>query len=293
MARTTYYPEPGITKFLFASKAMAPLWTVVRIYLGWLWLSAGWNKVFSPAWTGENAGAAVRGYLNNALRLAGEDPPVVAPWYAWMIENIFLPNAVLMSYLVAWGEVLVGIALIVGFLTGLSAFFGGLMNASFLLAGTLSTNPIMFILATWLVLAWRVAGYYGLDYWVLPRIGAPKLGFDRDTPEPGTTGPGTTGTGTTGTGTVGPRATEPAATEPAATVPAAARPGVTRADATGGARVVDEPVVDEPVVDEPVVDRRTTPGPKGQRSTRDRPTAPESTADDVPPTSTTRDDETG
>jgi thiosulfate dehydrogenase (quinone) large subunit len=32
----------------------------------------------------------------------------------------------------------------------------------------------MFVLATWLVLAWRVAGYWGLDYWVLPWLGAPR-----------------------------------------------------------------------------------------------------------------------
>lgn len=180
MARSTYYPEPPIAQFLFASKILAPLWTVVRIYLGWLWLTAGWGKISSPAWTGENAGAAVGGFLNRALDLARADSPTVAPWYAWLIENVFLPNAVLMSYLVAWGEMLVGVALILGFLTGISAFLGGLMNASFLLAGTLSTNPVMFILATWLVLAWRVAGYYGLDYWVLPRIGAPKgLAFGR------------------------------------------------------------------------------------------------------------------
>ena len=284
MARTTFYPEPSITKFLFASKAMAPFWAVVRIYLGWLWLSAGWGKIFSPAWTGENAGAAVRGYLTRALTLAQEDPPVVAPWYAWMIENIFLPNAVLMSYLVAWGEVLVGIALIVGFLTGLSAFFGGLMNASFLLAGTLSTNPIMFILATWIVLAWRVAGYYGLDYWVLPRIGAPKLGFDRDTAEPGRSGPGTTGPGTTGAATTGPVATAPDAT----------RPGTARADTTGRGRVIDEPVVDEPAPDEPVADRRNTPGSTGEATTRDAPAAPETPPEDTPPTTdSTRDDKTG
>jgi thiosulfate dehydrogenase [quinone] large subunit len=79
-----------------------------------------------------------------------------------------------MSYLVAFGEFLVGVALIVGLLTGVSAFFGGLMNANYLLAGTVSTNPVLFILATWLVLAWRVAGYYGLDYYVLPLIGAPR-----------------------------------------------------------------------------------------------------------------------
>ena len=54
-----------------------------------------------------------------------------------------------------------------------SGLFSGLMNANFLLAGTVSTNPIPFILATWVVLAWRVAGYWGLDRWALPLIGVP------------------------------------------------------------------------------------------------------------------------
>jgi len=34
MARNTFYPEPPVTKFLFASKYMAPFWAVVRVYLG-------------------------------------------------------------------------------------------------------------------------------------------------------------------------------------------------------------------------------------------------------------------
>ncbi len=187
MARTLPYPEPRVSEFLFASKAMAPVWAIIRIYLGWMWLTAGWGKVTSPAWTGENAGAAVTGYLQGALGRAEGESPSVTGWYAWMIENLFLPNATLMSWLVAWGEVLVGIALILGFLVGLSAFLGGAMNVAFLLAGTLSTNPVMFILATWLVLAWRVAGYYGLDYWVLPRLGAPKGLFGRQRGEGGGT----------------------------------------------------------------------------------------------------------
>ena len=177
---STYYLEPNISKFLFASKWMAPIWTVVRIYLGWLWLDAGIHKVFTPEWTfnpawvGTTAGGPVRGFLGRALELTTGEHPSVSGWYAWLIENVFIPNATLMSNLVAFGEVLIGIALILGFLTGISAFLGGLMNASFLLAGTVSTNPLMFILATWLVLAWRVAGYYGLDFWVLPRLGAPR-----------------------------------------------------------------------------------------------------------------------
>src|SRR5690554_5046162 len=185
MTKTVYYEEPAISRFLFASPYMAPVWTVLRIWLGWTWLSSGWGKVMNPAWVGENAGVAISGYLQGALARAGGDAPSVAGWYAWLIENVFLPNATVMSYAVAFGEVAVGAALIVGLLTGLSAFFGGFMNASFLLAGTLSTNPVMFIVATWLVLAWRIAGYWGLDYWVLPWLGAPR-GRAMEKAEPGT-----------------------------------------------------------------------------------------------------------
>ena len=179
MARsTTFYPEPQVSKFLFASKYMAPFWTVVRVYLGWLWLHAGWDKVNNPVWVGEKAGTAIKGFLTRAVSLSQGESPTVTGWYAWMIENIFLPMGTFLSYVVAFGELFVGIALIAGFLTGAAAFFGGLMNVAFLLAGTLSTNPMMFMLATWLVLAWRVAGYYGLDYWVLPLLGAPHGDFD-------------------------------------------------------------------------------------------------------------------
>ncbi len=179
MAHTTFYPEPRTITFLFASRFVAPVWTVIRIYLGWLWLDAGWHKVwthggFNTVRIGPDAGGPVSGFLTRALAMTGGETPSVQGWYAWLIETIFLPNATLMSNLVAFGELLVGIALILGFLTGVSAFMGGLMSASFLLAGIVSTNPVMFILATWLVLAWRVAGYYGLDYFVLPRLGAPR-----------------------------------------------------------------------------------------------------------------------
>ena len=177
---TTYYPEPKISQFLYASKWMAPFYLIVRVYVGWAWLSSGWGKVQNSAWVGSNAGTAVRGDLNGAIARSQGDSPTVTLWYAWIIENIFLPAAPLMSYMVAFGEVLIGIALILGLLTGAAAFFGGLMNVAFMLAGTLSSNPVLFMLSTWLVLAWRVAGWYGRDRWVLPMLGAPKGDFDDD-----------------------------------------------------------------------------------------------------------------
>src|SRR5688572_21192346 len=108
MRRTVFYEEPAISRFLFASTYMAPVWTVLRIWLGWSWLSSGWGKVQNPAWVGENAGSAISGYLNGALGRAIGESPSVSGWYAWLIENVFLPNATIMSYMVAFGEVLVG-----------------------------------------------------------------------------------------------------------------------------------------------------------------------------------------
>jgi len=49
---------------------------------------------------------------------------------------------------------------------------GAFMNLNFLLAGTLSSNPMM--LATQAVIVWAgmAAGYYGLDYFVRPWLQA-------------------------------------------------------------------------------------------------------------------------
>jgi thiosulfate dehydrogenase [quinone] large subunit len=47
------------------------------------------------------------------------------------------------------------------------------MNTSFLLSGSTSTNPIMLLMAIGLVLAWKVAGWIGLDRWLLPALGTP------------------------------------------------------------------------------------------------------------------------
>ena len=78
-----------------------------------------------------------------------------------------------MELVVYFGELFVGVALILRTFTGIAAFFGGFMNANYLLAGALSTNPFLFVFATWLVLAWKTAGWIGMDRWVLPALGTP------------------------------------------------------------------------------------------------------------------------
>ncbi len=176
-AKTFQIMEPPIARFLFADTRLAPLWTIIRLYLGYEWLVAGWGKLTNPTgvWVGAKAGAAVTGFIEGALTKTTGDHPDVSGWYASFLQQVALPNAVLFSYLVTFGEILVGVALILGLLTGVAAFFGGFMNASYLFAGTVSTNPLLLLLAILIVLAWRVAGYWGLDRWALPLLGVPGV----------------------------------------------------------------------------------------------------------------------
>lgn len=158
---------------LFGSVRWAWVWLILRLYVGYEWMMAGWGKINNPAWTSTKAGAALTGFINGALAKTGGDHPDVQSWYAWFLQHMVLPNAPLWSRMVAWGEFLVGIALILGIFTGIAAFFGSFMNINYLMAGAVSTNPILFVIATWLVLAWKVAGWWGLDRWILPALGTP------------------------------------------------------------------------------------------------------------------------
>jgi thiosulfate dehydrogenase (quinone) large subunit len=165
------FPEPAISTFFLASEGSSVLWFVVRMYAGALWLLAGWEKVTSPAWG--TSGKALSGFVMGALAKASGDHPAVQGWYAWFLQHVVLPNAGFFSFLVTWGEVAVGVGLLLGILTGIAAGFGVLMNLNYLLAGTVSINPILGVLGLFLVLSWRVCGWIGFDRWLLPALGLP------------------------------------------------------------------------------------------------------------------------
>ena len=45
MRDTVTIEEPKVARFFFASPAAAPIWLVARLWLGYQWLHAGWEKV--------------------------------------------------------------------------------------------------------------------------------------------------------------------------------------------------------------------------------------------------------
>lgn len=171
--------QSPLAHFLTRSTASAPLWLIVRLYLGYVWLMGGWEKVTNPAWFGSDAGAALNGFVQGALAKTAGLHPDVQMWYASFLQNAVSSNLTLWSNVVAVGEVLVGLGLLVGLFTGVAAFFGFFMNLNFMLAGTVSLNPIWMLLAVGLMLAHRVAGHYGLDRYALPYL---RRTFRRRTP---------------------------------------------------------------------------------------------------------------
>ena len=152
-----------INHFLFEDKRSSIIWLVARIYVGWQWFHAGWEKLMSQAWVGSNAGSAISGFLNGALAKAGGEHADVMNFYAWLIKHAFLPGAPLMSYLVVAGEILVGIALIIGFKTKESAIAGSFMNFNYLFAGTISTNPLLLLIQILIIVAHKISGWIGVD----------------------------------------------------------------------------------------------------------------------------------
>jgi thiosulfate dehydrogenase [quinone] large subunit len=166
---------PAFTRYLFSNRAAGLFWLPIRLFVGFSWVEAGWHKVTGEGWI-NGGGSALGGYWTNAVKV---DPttgkgPISFEWYRDFIN--FLLNGhhqTWFAWLIAFGELAVGIGLLVGALVGVAAFFGALMNSSFLLAGSASSNPVLFTMAIGLMLAWKVAGYYGLDRYLLPMLGTP------------------------------------------------------------------------------------------------------------------------
>jgi thiosulfate dehydrogenase (quinone) large subunit len=151
-------------KILRENNISAAILTIIRLYLGYAWFTAGWGKI--------TGGFDASGYLKNAVAnpVKGPEGNLVYGWYVNFLESFALPNIELFNFLVPWGEVLVGLGLMLGCLTTAAVFFGLVMNFSFFLAGTVSHNPTDIFLGFIILAAGYNAGRYGLDRWVVPFV---------------------------------------------------------------------------------------------------------------------------
>jgi len=91
----------------------------LRLIMGWTFLYAGLEKVLGPSWSAE-------GFLLHAIP---EGNPFVGLWQAMAADWLWLVDP-----LNQWGQVLVGLALVLGVAVRWSALWGAVMMAFYWLA---------------------------------------------------------------------------------------------------------------------------------------------------------------
>ncbi len=172
-ARGTVIQDPPIARYLFSDTRFAAVWLVVRVLLGVAWLQAGLEKLGNPAWV--QTGEALKGFWQNAVAIPASGRPVITfDWYRNFIQGMLDAGAYTwFAKLVVAGEIVVGLALILGMFVGIFAFIGAFLNWNYIMAGAASSNGLYGLAAVFLIMAWKTAGYYGLDRWLLPRLGTP------------------------------------------------------------------------------------------------------------------------
>jgi thiosulfate dehydrogenase [quinone] large subunit len=166
--------DPPIAQFLFQSTTAAWIWLVVRVWVGYQWLASGFGKLSNPEWM--ETGQAILTYWKRAVAIpdAPARPLITYDWYRDFLQLLIDTGShPWFAKLIVFGELAVGLGLILGALVGIAAFFGAVLNVNFMLAGTTSTNPTLLLLSILLILAWKNAGYIGLDRWLLPALGTP------------------------------------------------------------------------------------------------------------------------
>jgi thiosulfate dehydrogenase (quinone) large subunit len=167
--------DPLPWRLLLGNIFFAIIWMPLRFFVGREWLSAGEHKLRSSAWM--DGGTALKGYWERQTTVPEGRPASPAGTYGWFDHMLrYMLNHEWYTWfakVISVGEFLIGVGLVVGALVGIAAFFGTFMNFNFLLAGSASSNPVLFGLAVFLVLGWKVAGYWGLDRVLLPMLGTP------------------------------------------------------------------------------------------------------------------------
>lgn len=152
---------------LLKKPLLAPLWLVLRIVVGWQWLIAGIDKVsHSASWYGVHAGASVAGMVNGAAKMTTGAHPSVLAIPAGIAHAIIIPTAGFWGFLIPWAEVLTGLGLMVGGLTGTALLGAMVMNLVYMLMGSDGVNPVLFTMEAILVTVGPAVALWGLDNWL-------------------------------------------------------------------------------------------------------------------------------
>ncbi|MCX8128998.1 MAG: FAD-dependent oxidoreductase [Clostridia bacterium] len=151
-------------------------WLVpVRLFLGYSWLAEGLSK-FSEGWLNKAvlAGTATDGNTSASVSETGEKVFRIVSahtpsWYAWIADNIIVPNALLFQILIVLTEIGLGLAFLSGTFTFLAAIAALGLNLNFLLSTGLYPETWWYIPAALCMLG-GAGRAFGVDYYLLPYL---------------------------------------------------------------------------------------------------------------------------
>src|ERR1700678_2530840 len=139
-----------IADWLYRSKPASVLWLVARVWLGYGWLNAGYQKLWGSEkaafWNG--GGAGVKGFATAGV--AGSKAGTGGASYGWFaafLHGFVIPNASWIAKLVTLSELAIGALLILGLFTGAAAFAGISLNVVYMFSGVSGVNPAFFLVS--------------------------------------------------------------------------------------------------------------------------------------------------
>jgi thiosulfate dehydrogenase [quinone] large subunit len=122
---------------------------LLRVYTGVFFLYYGFGKLRR-----ENFADGLAGFVNSNLESS-------FGFFRPFLENVVLPNAGVFAFLVAWGELLIGLALIFGLATRYAAISGAVLVSVFWFAKGEGFLQAQNHDAIWLIIFIVLAGVHG------------------------------------------------------------------------------------------------------------------------------------
>jgi thiosulfate dehydrogenase [quinone] large subunit len=146
------------TQLLSDSAYLIPL----RLFIGIGWVRAGLEKFMDAGWP---QGTALVDFFNQH----SSSSIVVFPFYRDLIQNVFAPNGLALSWLIMAGQILVGVAILTGAFTNFALLCGLFMNVNFILSEEVSPSAFYVVIQV-VFLVTNVGYYLGLDAMLAKKI---------------------------------------------------------------------------------------------------------------------------
>jgi thiosulfate dehydrogenase [quinone] large subunit len=144
-----------------------PAWTILplRGFLGITFVYAGLQKITNPQFFND----ASHGSIKYQLEIFSHSSPI-----RWLLINLAIPHADFFGWLVALGELLVGIATLLGLFSRLTAGGGFFISGLLWLTATWNVEPYFLgpdsiYAMAWLTLLLTGMGDYSADQWLMAR----------------------------------------------------------------------------------------------------------------------------